>query len=86
MLNNPMLVETIVQKSGIKPPDVVLEIGLGSGNLARKLVEAAKSVVVLVLDPRVVLELSRRFQGTPLLQQTEGGYPRGCPQVRPSLL
>ncbi|CAA6673644.1 unnamed protein product [Spirodela intermedia] len=59
-----MLVETIVQKSGIKPTDVVLEIGPGTGNLTKKLLEAAKSVVAVEIDPRMVLELQRRFQGT----------------------
>ncbi|KAG9457890.1 hypothetical protein H6P81_002398 [Aristolochia fimbriata] len=66
ILKNPMLVETIVQKSGIKPTDVVLEIGPGTGNLTKKLLEAAKSVISVELDPRMVLELQRRFQGTPL--------------------
>ncbi|XP_008783008.1 ribosomal RNA small subunit methyltransferase [Phoenix dactylifera] len=65
ILKNPMLVETIVQKSGIKPTDVVLEIGPGTGNLTKKLLEVAKSVVAIELDPRMVLELNRRFQGTP---------------------
>lgn len=64
ILKNPMLVETIVQKSGIKPTDVVLEIGPGTGNLTKKLLEAAKSVVAVEIDPRMVLELQRRFQGT----------------------
>ncbi|CAD5187527.1 ribosomal RNA small subunit methyltransferase-like [Musa acuminata AAA Group] len=65
ILKNPKLVETIVQKSGIKPTDVVLEIGPGTGNLTKKLLEVAKSVVAVELDPRMVLELNRRFQGTP---------------------
>ncbi|XP_077219110.1 ribosomal RNA adenine dimethylase family protein [Tasmannia lanceolata] len=65
ILKNPMLVDTIVQKSGIKPTDIVLEIGPGTGNLTKKLLEAAKSVIAVELDPRMVLELQRRFQGTP---------------------
>lgn len=65
ILKNPMLIDTIVQKSGIKPTDVVLEIGPGTGNLTKKLLELAKSVVAIELDPRMVLELQRRFQGTP---------------------
>ncbi|KAM0937242.1 putative 18S rRNA (adenine(1779)-N(6)/adenine(1780)-N(6))-dimethyltransferase [Dioscorea sansibarensis] len=65
ILKNPMLVDTIVQKSGIKPTDVVLEIGPGTGNLTKKLLEVAKSVVAVELDTRMVLELQRRFQGTP---------------------
>ncbi|KAL5996373.1 Ribosomal RNA small subunit methyltransferase [Asimina triloba] len=65
ILKNPLLVDTIVQKSGIKPTDVVLEIGPGTGNLTKKLLEAAKSVIAVELDPRMVLELQRRFRGTP---------------------
>lgn len=66
ILKNPLLVDSIVQKSGIKSTDVILEIGPGTGNLTKKLLEAGKSVIAIELDPRMVLELQRRFQGTPL--------------------
>lgn len=66
ILRNPMLVDTIVQKSGIKSTDVILEIGPGTGNLTKKLLEAGKMVIAVEVDPRMVLELERRFQGTPL--------------------
>ncbi|KAI5658578.1 hypothetical protein M9H77_27371 [Catharanthus roseus] len=66
ILKNPLLVDSIVQKSGIKPTDTVLEIGPGTGNLTKKLLEAGKNVIAVELDPRMVLELQRRFQGTPL--------------------
>lgn len=66
ILKNPLLVDSIVQKSGIKSTDVVLEIGPGTGNLTKKLLEAGKMVIAVELDPRMVLELQRRFQGTPL--------------------
>ncbi|CAM8927466.1 unnamed protein product [Rhodiola kirilowii] len=65
ILNNPSLVDSIVQKSGIKSTDIVLEIGPGTGNLTKKLLEAGKMVIAVELDPRMVLELERRFQGTP---------------------
>ncbi|CAA0816536.1 Ribosomal RNA adenine dimethylase family protein [Striga hermonthica] len=65
ILKNPLLVDSIVQKSGIKPTDVILEIGPGTGNLTKKLLETGKSVIAVELDPRMVLELQRRFQGTP---------------------
>ncbi|XP_068660557.1 ribosomal RNA small subunit methyltransferase-like [Aristolochia californica] len=65
ILKNLMLVETIGQKSGIKTTDVVLEIGSGTSNLTKKLLEAAKSVIANELDPHMVLELQRSFQGTP---------------------
>ncbi|CAH9136968.1 unnamed protein product [Cuscuta epithymum] len=64
ILKNPLLVDTIVEKSGIKPTDVILEIGPGTGNLTKKLLDAGKSVIAIELDPRMVLELQRRFQGT----------------------
>lgn len=65
ILKNPMLVDTIVQKSGIKSTDVILEIGPGTGNLTKKLLEAGKKVIAVEIDPRMVLELQKRFQGTP---------------------
>ncbi|KAL2934946.1 Ribosomal RNA small subunit methyltransferase [Bienertia sinuspersici] len=71
ILKNPMLVESIVQKAGIKPTDVVLEIGPGTGNLTKKLLEAGKKVVAVEVDSRMVLELKRRFQGTPFSNRLE---------------
>ncbi|PON61704.1 Ribosomal RNA adenine dimethylase [Parasponia andersonii] len=66
ILKNPLLVDSIVQKSGIKSTDTILEIGPGTGNLTKKLLEAGKMVIAVEVDPRMVLELQRRFQGTPL--------------------
>ncbi|KAF6139435.1 hypothetical protein GIB67_026277 [Kingdonia uniflora] len=66
ILKNPLLVDSIVQKSGIKSTDIILEIGPGTGNLTKKLLEAGKTVIAVEIDPRMVLELQRRFQGTPL--------------------
>ncbi|GAB2291518.1 Ribosomal RNA small subunit methyltransferase [Dionaea muscipula] len=65
ILKNPLLVDTIVEKSGIKSTDTILEIGPGTGNLTKKLLEAGKSVVAVEVDHRMVLELQRRFQDTP---------------------
>src|ERR1044072_4937612 len=65
ILKNPLLVDAIVQKSGIKSTDVILEIGPGTGNLTKKLLEAGKKVIAVEIDPRMVLELQKRFQGTP---------------------
>ncbi|CAI9766015.1 unnamed protein product [Fraxinus pennsylvanica] len=65
ILKNPLLIDSIIQKSGIKSTDVILEIGPGTGNLTKKLLEVGKSVIAVEVDPRMVLELQRRFQGTP---------------------
>lgn len=65
ILKNPQVVKAIVDKAGIQPTDVVLEIGPGTGNLTMKLLEVAKRVVAVELDRRMVVELQRRVQGTP---------------------
>ena len=65
ILKNPMIVNAIVEKGGVKSTDVVLEIGPGTGNLTMRLLETAKKVIAVEFDPRMVLELQRRVQGTP---------------------
>ena len=65
ILKNPMIVNSIVEKGGVKSTDVVLEIGPGTGNLTMRLLETAKKVIAIEFDPRMVLELQRRVQGTP---------------------
>ena len=64
ILKNPLVVDSIVQKAGVKSTDVVLEIGPGTGNLTMKLLAACKRVVAIEYDPRMVLELQRRVAGT----------------------
>jgi 18S rRNA (adenine1779-N6/adenine1780-N6)-dimethyltransferase len=71
ILKNPLVVQSIVEKSGLKSTDVVLEIGPGTGNLTMKLLERAKKVIAVELDPRMVLELQRRVQGTPYQNQLQ---------------
>lgn len=51
----------------------MLEIGPGTGNLTMKLLEKAKKVIAIELDPRMVLELQRRVQGTPYQHQLQVG-------------
>ena len=81
----PALVDSIVAKAGLKPTDTVLEIGPGTGNLTKRLLEAGvKAVVAVELDPRMVLELNRRFQGHPLSSRLKVPFflqllvPPGC--------
>ena len=38
---------------------------LRAGNLTMRLLETAKKVIAIEFDPRMVLELQRRVQGTP---------------------
>eukprot|EP01084_Bolivina_argentea_P148739 259983_1 len=63
-LKNPAIVNSIVEKAGIKPTDVVLEVGPGTGNLTVRLLERAKKVVAIEYDPRMIRELMKRVEGT----------------------
>lgn len=66
ILRNPLIVTTLVAKAGIKPSDTVLEVGPGTGNLTIKLLEAAKKVVAYEVDQRMIVEVFKRVQGTPV--------------------
>mmetsp|Transcript_9752 Transcript_9752/g.23612 ORF Transcript_9752/g.23612 Transcript_9752/m.23612 type:complete len:343 (+) Transcript_9752:106-1134(+) len=63
-LKNPAVVTAIVQKSAIKPTDVVLEIGPGTGNMTVPLLQKAKTVIALEYDSRMVREVLKRVQNT----------------------
>lgn len=64
ILKNPLVIQSIVEKAGVKPIDTVLEIGPGTGNLTMKLLEKARKVCAFELDPRMVAELQKRVQNT----------------------
>ena len=66
ILRNPLVISAIVEKAAIKSTDVVLEIGPGTGNLTEKLLQVAKKVIAFEIDPRMVTELHKRFQSSPL--------------------
>ena len=53
-MKNPLVLQSIVEKAGIKSTDVVLEIGPGTGNLTMKLLEKAKKVIAVEVDSRMV--------------------------------
>ena len=50
----------------VQATDVVLEIGPGTGNMTVKLLEVAKRVIAVEVDARMVAEVQKRVQGTPL--------------------
>lgn len=54
----------MVEKAAVRPTDVVLEIGPGTGNMTVKLLDKAKKVIACELDVRMVAELQKRVQGT----------------------
>lgn len=64
ILKNPLIIQSMVEKSAIRPTDVILEIGPGIGNMTVKMLEKAKKVIAREIDPRMVAELQKRVQGT----------------------
>ncbi|KAK1216737.1 Dimethyladenosine transferase [Marasmius sp. AFHP31] len=65
ILKNPSVAQTIVEKANLKPTDVVLEVGPGTGNLTVRILEQAKHVTAVEMDPRMAAELTKRVQGKP---------------------
>ncbi|KAM7391763.1 hypothetical protein PAMP_022423 [Pampus punctatissimus] len=66
ILKNPLIVNGIIEKAALRQTDVVLEVGPGTGNMTVKLLEKAKKVVACELDCRLVAELQKRVQCTPM--------------------
>ena len=60
-----MILSEIINKSGIKFTDIILEIGPGTGNLTMLLLEATKKVIAIELDPRLVAQLTKRVGISP---------------------
>ncbi|POY73041.1 hypothetical protein BMF94_3879 [Rhodotorula taiwanensis] len=69
ILKNPLYVHhvelEIVDKANLRPSDVVLEVGPGTGNLTVRILEKCKSCTAVEMDPRMAAELTKRVQGKP---------------------
>jgi len=63
-LKNPAVITGIVAKAAIKSTDVVLEIGPGTGNMTMPLLDAAKNVIAVECDTRMIRETLKRVEGT----------------------
>ncbi|QPG76254.1 Dimethyladenosine transferase [Brettanomyces nanus] len=71
ILKNPLIAQGIVDKAEIRPSDVVLEIGPGTGNLTVRIMEKARKVFAVEVDPRMAAELTKRVQGKPSEKKLE---------------
>ncbi|EDO15295.1 hypothetical protein Kpol_449p12 [Vanderwaltozyma polyspora DSM 70294] len=71
ILKNPLVAQGIVDKANIKPSDIVLEVGPGTGNLTVRILEQARKVVAVEMDPRMAAELTKRVHGTPAEKKLE---------------
>lgn len=66
ILKNPLVITSMIEKAALRPTDVVLEIGPGTGNLTVRMLERAKKVIACEIDTRLAAELQKRVQATPL--------------------
>jgi 18S rRNA (adenine1779-N6/adenine1780-N6)-dimethyltransferase len=55
---------SIIERANIRPSDITLEIGPGTGNLTVKLLERSKRVIAIEFDRRMVREVLKRVEGT----------------------
>lgn len=71
ILKNPGIADAIVDKANLKPTDTVLEIGPGTGNISVRILEKARKLVAVELDPRMASEITKRVMGTPAQKKLE---------------
>ncbi|GJQ67596.1 hypothetical protein Trydic_g8401 [Trypoxylus dichotomus] len=69
ILKNPMVISSMLDKAALRSTDVALEIGPGTGNMTVKLLQQVKKVVACEIDTRLIAELQKRVQTTPLQQK-----------------
>ncbi|BEJ02097.1 hypothetical protein CcaverHIS631_0607790 [Cutaneotrichosporon cavernicola] len=71
ILTNPLVAQGIVDKAELKPTDVVLEVGPGTGNLTVRILPACRKVIASEMDPRMAAEVQKRVLGTPQQKKLE---------------
>jgi 18S rRNA (adenine1779-N6/adenine1780-N6)-dimethyltransferase len=71
ILKNPLVVDGIIEKAGLRSTDTVLEVGPGTGNMTMKILEKAKKVIAVEMDPRLAAEVTKRVQGKPEQRKLE---------------
>lgn len=55
--------ELMPLQANLRPTDKVLEVGPGTGNLTVRILEKAKHVTAVEMDPRMAAEVTKRVQG-----------------------
>lgn len=52
ILKNPMIISSMIDKAALRPTDVALEIGPGTGNMTVKVLQHVKKVIACEIDTR----------------------------------
>ncbi|GFT44246.1 hypothetical protein NPIL_45221 [Nephila pilipes] len=66
ILKNPLVINNMIEKAALRSTDVVLEVGPGTGNMTVKMIPKVKKVIACEIDARLVSELQKRVQCTPM--------------------
>ncbi len=64
-MHDPNTIEKIVQTADLRPEEIALEIGPGTGELTAALARMAKNVIAVEIDERLTPILEARFRTTP---------------------
>lgn len=71
-LVNPHILDKITSAAEISKNDIILEVGPGTGNLTKKLVEKAGKVIAVEKDRRLIEPLKEMFKSYPGFEVVEG--------------
>ncbi len=84
-LMEPMVLARLLQTAAIRPSDVVLDVGCGSGYASAVLALLARDVVALEEDPALMRQAAVLVAelGLPTVAVVEGKLAAGCPARAP---
>lgn len=71
ILTNTSIITAIITRSKIKPTDVILEIGPGTGNLSIPILQKAKKLICIEKDPKLASELLKKVKSLNLSHKFE---------------
>lgn len=65
-LRSSRLARDLVRDAALRGGELVVDLGAGTGALTRALVDSGARVLAVEADPRLAIELRRRFSGAPV--------------------
>lgn len=71
-LTNELLVKSLLEETSIGPNDYVLDIGAGQGIITDQLLQRAKGVFAVEVDPSLIAYLRRKYDGNENVTVVEG--------------
>jgi 23S rRNA (adenine-N6)-dimethyltransferase len=71
-LRSRAFADRLVRDAGVRPGELVLDLGAGGGILTRALLDAGARVLAVELDPTAAASLRRRFSDEPRADLREG--------------